>query len=744
MGTEEFCVCDWGFTAGDCSERICPSGRAWVDFAVANNSAHAMFFECSNMGYCDRSRGECACREGFDGEACDRLRCPLAMTDYGLVECSGRGRCLSMREAAFEVDYEKLFSERVVYDDWDADMVYGCVCDVGFAGYDCSLRQCIKGDDPMTEGKDEVQLIECILDNESDNGTFTVTFRGQRTRDIPLSTSPELLEAYLEELTTISDVEIDFFSDDAATKYELCESNGTTAVVTFVSQNGDLPAMNLSTTSSRSYLRVVANDGAPSILRPTMVVSVDGTREDEECSKHGSCRSGLCVCYRGFSDSNGRGQKGHKGDCGFMSDENATVNGVRFYDPNATDAPCPVAEPLWDSSAGPLICSGGGSCLPDRTCNCTEGYFGSACEYKACPDAGKLWFDEATNDNMNPHKKKMTSSLECSNRGLCDWSTGTCACDDRFDLFEGDACELLSCYRSVTDLCSGHGSCRNMQEFAEEAELFKADGTPRRTTYEDPWDANMMRGCLCDKNEGLFDYNTSSTTYRGPFAMAYTDWTGYSCARAFCPTGDNPSTHGDVDEIQRINCTASRGSFNVTFRGSQPPAEIPWWAPASKIQADLEKLPTIRAVDVRFVHFAQNNHSFKNDTACADGQLIEITFRSERGDLPLLALDATDLLGSVNVSEHAKGTKENLECSANGICNRDHGQCNCLDGHYSGSDRVPFRHRGAIGQRGDCSFRHTSTDKEQFHNPNFDYSYIYFITAKPLEDTIEGDEADDD
>ncbi len=23
---------------------------------------------------------------------------------------------------------------------WDANMIYGCECDVGFSGYDCSLR----------------------------------------------------------------------------------------------------------------------------------------------------------------------------------------------------------------------------------------------------------------------------------------------------------------------------------------------------------------------------------------------------------------------------------------------------------------------------------------------------------------------------------------------------------------------------------------------------------------------------
>ena len=44
-----YCLCFPGYTAADCSQRLCPAGRAWVDFPNANNSAHANFTECSNM-----------------------------------------------------------------------------------------------------------------------------------------------------------------------------------------------------------------------------------------------------------------------------------------------------------------------------------------------------------------------------------------------------------------------------------------------------------------------------------------------------------------------------------------------------------------------------------------------------------------------------------------------------------------------------------------------------------------------
>lgn len=48
-----------------------------------------------------------------------------------------------MREAAALIDGDNLEFEGD-YDDWDADMIHGCVCDEGWEGYDCSLRSAQK------------------------------------------------------------------------------------------------------------------------------------------------------------------------------------------------------------------------------------------------------------------------------------------------------------------------------------------------------------------------------------------------------------------------------------------------------------------------------------------------------------------------------------------------------------------------------------------------------------------------
>mmetsp|Transcript_26661 Transcript_26661/g.53206 ORF Transcript_26661/g.53206 Transcript_26661/m.53206 type:complete len:113 (+) Transcript_26661:375-713(+) len=39
---------------------------------------------------------------------------------------------------------------------WDADRIFGCTCDDGYEGYDCSVRSCPVGPDPLTASLDQV------------------------------------------------------------------------------------------------------------------------------------------------------------------------------------------------------------------------------------------------------------------------------------------------------------------------------------------------------------------------------------------------------------------------------------------------------------------------------------------------------------------------------------------------------------------------------------------------------------
>jgi hypothetical protein len=60
------------------------------------------------------------------GIACERTVCPN--------DCNGRGICYTQEQLAdeFNAVYEK---------PWDAKKELGCLCDLGFRGPDCSLRE---------------------------------------------------------------------------------------------------------------------------------------------------------------------------------------------------------------------------------------------------------------------------------------------------------------------------------------------------------------------------------------------------------------------------------------------------------------------------------------------------------------------------------------------------------------------------------------------------------------------------
>ncbi|KAG3033523.1 hypothetical protein PC121_g5859 [Phytophthora cactorum] len=164
------CICNsgWGaptdvadYKSPDCSTRVCPSNYAWNSIPTSTTTAHDIIVECSAMGVCNRSTGTCKCFSGFEGSACERMSCPN--------DCSDRGTCMSMRNMAAAKNALPISPPTTYGDDpfsstWDADRIFGCVCDSGWAvgtasgelqateyfGADCSKRHCPIGNDPDT------------------------------------------------------------------------------------------------------------------------------------------------------------------------------------------------------------------------------------------------------------------------------------------------------------------------------------------------------------------------------------------------------------------------------------------------------------------------------------------------------------------------------------------------------------------------------------------------------------------
>ena len=163
------CECHRNYFGADCSQRLCPAGRAFIDSAIGDvngdnsvgvdlvfaegraatpisevfsykygaardsfdvtsswNEAH-FYQECSSKGVCDTSTGQCACFPGYEGSGCARKSCEN--------DCSGHGACKNYAGTSYNM--------------WDADATMYCDCDAGYSGPGCELRVCPSGVDPV-------------------------------------------------------------------------------------------------------------------------------------------------------------------------------------------------------------------------------------------------------------------------------------------------------------------------------------------------------------------------------------------------------------------------------------------------------------------------------------------------------------------------------------------------------------------------------------------------------------------
>ena len=619
------CQCFTGFTAGDCSQFVCPYGAAWTDIASGIDIAHQPA-ECSNMGLCDRTTGKCACKDGFEGNACERMSCPFS--------CNGQGKCQSMAYYAQTKDpgTGPVYS---YYNIWDATKIYGCNCDSNFYGPDCSQKDCPTGDDPLTGNGvaslsnptqyNEVQKITC----KAGGGTFTLTFRGKTTTRIPYNANAAALESALNALPTISSVTIVMFSVQA------CTDVGASWTVEFTQDFGKLPLM------IPDSSRLVFYDA---ISKPSLTVNVQtlGTKENDPCSNRGICdpRDGYCTCSTGYDTSNGYDAPGTRGDCGYAT---------------TTIQSCP----------GAISCSGHGVCAGDPTyrCACDNGWTGADCSERVCPK-DTSWFTYPSSNNV----AHVFENNECSDFGTCDRDTGVCQCVAGFT---GASCNRISCPGATED-CSGHGACYDMMTLATYATI---NGDAASFTYgivpNNPltWDATRMYGCLCD-----------------PL------WTGYDCSLRVCPYGNDPIYPG-VDEQQIISCATNQTTGYVVFSFRQSPvAQLSYDATVAQIQAAFQAVSAIGKVAVELVDSA------KVDSLCTRaGSQIMVTFLTTHGALPLLQYTYQNI-DYLTVTRYKEGTKQTLECSGRGVCDRTLGVCQCFDG-FGSSDG-----QGGSGTSGDCGY----------------------------------------
>jgi hypothetical protein len=553
-------------------------------------------------------------------------------------------------------------------DPWDAEKIQGCKCHSPNLMPDCLRRDCAYGDDPLTKldtspiaqpQRNEIQTVKCKLEagmNEALDGPstyFTLGFRGYTTTKIHYKATAPQIRAALEALPSIGGVAV---SQNSATQACSAGEVGITSI-TFTQDFGVLPSLVM-----KAYGKIDFSNS-----RVTTVLT--GTKENKVCSGRGTCNdaTGICTCFENFISSDGMGSPGDKGDCGFAI---------------ARVEQCPGAET--DS-----LCSFHGVCQDTGSngeqgiyvCQCDNQYYGADCSRKSCR-LGLPWFHYPSADNTAHIGQE--GLIECSNAGHCNRATGVCDC---LPNFEGDRCQFLKCPGGQTNLCSRRGTCESLKALAAYARL--ENGEPIDVQYgsrpNDPltWDAEMIQGCKC--NDG---------------------YSGYDCSETLCPTGDNPDTIGQIDEQQIFECTDVLGDnpenevVILTFRGEKT-GSIPGNSNSAQVKAALEQLTGIAKVTVEVVDLS------KADTMCtSEGNKFLVRFWTEHGDLPLMKIFALQDIDTFVVHPYKDGTKEQIECSGRGICNRVIGECTCFPG-YGDSDNM-----GGVGVVKNCGYSELVSERE--------------------------------
>jgi len=416
------CACFAGYTGYDCSIRTCPSGASWGEVALGvDNAPVHVDSECSGRGVCDRTSALCACFTGYEGAACERQACPN--------KCSSHGKCRFLAELPNVA--------ATAYSSWEARRVQKCVCDGGFTGADCSQRTCPYGDDPETICRYETHQVQTLTlayptiasadppsPSDYDNNELALVFTSVEgmvfttpaLRDLTVQGAAELEKA-LESLPAfaVSNVTV-----TAAT------SNTDSSIVLKITFTGD------TNTGNEELLRCAFNSDGYTLGCPA------------------------AGCQPKFKQP--RVFKSDKPYVGFdISKLSVLEHAAPYKDANAGKWAVETTLSITKSASGYTYSFTGTKSWGDSNDSANiaetpvpaergkvEGPYGLLIDFKDDMSALNLGVNSFTFKWMLPDCKvsatpadKDLEKAECSNRGVCDRTSGQCTC---FDGYSGSTC----------------------------------------------------------------------------------------------------------------------------------------------------------------------------------------------------------------------------------------------------------------------------------------------------------------
>ena len=321
------------------------------------------------------------------------------------------------------------------------------------------------------------------------------------------------------------------------------------------------------------------------------------------------------------------------------------------------------------SATCPNLCNGHGTCGTADRCTCFGNWQGADCSERVC-NYGLAWVDApSATDTAHWY-------AECSNKGICDRSTGLCQC---YEGYTGKGCRRSTCPND----CSGHGTCYYIEELSSLDTKFVVDYSNMQTM--NTWDKSKIQACVCD-----------------PY------YEGTDCSLRQCPRGDNILTLNENNTVQKISIydgttsTDPAGEITITFTDlyggvwtTQAITIATAAADATNIQNALMALPNgvIESITCSFATITGGDFggavscTFTSAHNSGVQNLMQVNYIGckRAGCTPIydgLTTGEADLTVTVTDETTASAHKEAAICSEHGLCDTETGICNCFSGYY--------------------------------------------------------------